>query len=575
MLPIFRFTLCCCLLAAQVLGQKAAQPQVATPASTAPKISAYLGSLPPFGFSGQIRVESKGHLLTSENLGFADRKYLKPVSDNTLFAIGSVTKQFTAAAVMQLESQERLALTDPLSRFFKDVPADKAPITLQQLLTHSSGLRREAVSPSEGLDRDHVLQRIWDSKLSPPGVFHYSNAGYQVLAAVIEMVSGKSYESYLRDNLMQPAGLQNICFEKDPHCSYPVARGYNEWKEVSDPTLPTGWLPLGNTGILASAGDLLQWTKKLYGGDVLPAASTKRLFSPQIKSNEDLDYAYGWFVGNDSHGEPLIMHGGDVPGYRSELRFYPRQQTAIVVLCNQDRNDYGVYRRIIANDIENILSGRPAKLVPPEVKEARIPTRWLGEFRSPHGGLITIYRDDAGEQWAGVSGQEALNGIFGAGIAPSLNEAQDRSSEVIEAALTGDATKMTAALPGQNMASFRDALTQTLQGAVVLFGKPKKIEIMGSIPLLYDSGSIRTFLRVHGEDGETQLFLGWNKDGLYDITFNDDRPYAFMIPVAWKDHSTIVGYDFDQGSRLRFELGLHEGHPDSVLLNGITASRVR
>ena len=167
--------------------------------STAEKLDLYLSRSVPFGFSGALLVEEGGKVVLNKGYGLAVRSNNIPNTADTVFSVGSLTKQFTAAGIMKLEMMGKLNTEDRLDKYFENVPEDKEAITLHHLLTHTSGVV-DAVGPDyQELEREDLVKKVFAEPLQhPPGEeFAYSNAGYSLLAAVIEKVSGQKYEEFL------------------------------------------------------------------------------------------------------------------------------------------------------------------------------------------------------------------------------------------------------------------------------------------------------------------------------------------------------------------------------------------
>ena len=161
----------------------------------AARIHEYLTRATAFGFSGSVLVARDGEIVLHAGYGKADRDAGVPVTPETVFDIGSITKQFTAAAILALEEEGKLRVEDPISRFFDEVPADKRAITVHLLLTHSSGLRGGFGGDYQRMPRDSLVRLVLDSELlwAPGTRFRYSNEGYSLLGAIVEQLSGRSY----------------------------------------------------------------------------------------------------------------------------------------------------------------------------------------------------------------------------------------------------------------------------------------------------------------------------------------------------------------------------------------------
>ena len=198
-------------LALACLAPAWAQDRPVVNGETGRLLDEYLSRLERFGFSGgALAVRGKEVLLT-KSYGLADRARRIPLTTDSVYNLGSITKQFTAAAILTLEMQGKLAVTDLASKYLDGVPADKSTITLHHLLTHSSGLESD-FSPTDydPVGREEYVRRALQSTLlfKPGEGYEYSNAGYSLLAAIVEMVSGQPYEVYLTERVLKPAGMR-------------------------------------------------------------------------------------------------------------------------------------------------------------------------------------------------------------------------------------------------------------------------------------------------------------------------------------------------------------------------------
>ncbi|MEA2695190.1 MAG: hypothetical protein QOJ16_4577, partial [Acidobacteriota bacterium] len=216
----------------------------------------FFSRLEAFGFSGSALVAQGGQIVLDKGYGLADREHGRPYTARTIFDIASISKQFTAAAILKLEQEGRLKVEDPIGKFLGTVPADKAPITLHMLLTHTSGLPDLLGDEYEPVSRPEMVRRAMAADLVhvPGRRFLYSNLGYNLLAAVVEIASGKPYEQYLKERLWEPAGLRHTGFHVPDRED--VAHGYTptgDWGTPLDhPWAPDGpyWNLRGNGGIL-------------------------------------------------------------------------------------------------------------------------------------------------------------------------------------------------------------------------------------------------------------------------------------------------------------------------------------
>jgi CubicO group peptidase (beta-lactamase class C family) len=239
------------------------------------------------------------------------RGFTRATGCDTVYDIGSITKQFTAAAVMKLEQMGRLNVSDPIGTYIGPVPTDKAGITLRHLLTHTSGLPEALGDDYDVLSREQMLAGALAAPLvsAPGAAFHYSNVGYSVLAAIVERVSGRGYEQFLAERLFRPAGMTQTGYVLPRWRRGRVAveydrRGRSHGRPFDHPWAPDGpyWNLRGNGGLLSTARDMARWHVALDGSEILGARAKRALFKPRVPiavaGYEGFRAAYGWAVGS-------------------------------------------------------------------------------------------------------------------------------------------------------------------------------------------------------------------------------------------------------------------------------------
>jgi CubicO group peptidase (beta-lactamase class C family) len=252
------------------------------------RIAAIVESQRRRGFSGAVLVAARGRPVFSRGVGLADRRRRIRITPRTIFDIGSITKPLTMAAALALVEDGRLKLSDRIGDLLPGVPADKRAITFRQLLAHRAGLPEYVVDTPGGdfveLSRDQSLSRILSSPLrfAPGTDYGYSDAGYTLVAAVIEEVTGQSFERFLRQRVLDRGGMKSAGFYGDRWRRSRVAIGYggatqgarnapDAWSHVS-------WSLKGAGGVAASARDLVSWTRRLWRGEVLKQSSVRTLY---------------------------------------------------------------------------------------------------------------------------------------------------------------------------------------------------------------------------------------------------------------------------------------------------------
>lgn len=323
---------------------------------TAALLRKYLAERAADGFSGVVIVARGDDLLVEEAYGLADREAKVENRVDSVFTVGSITKQFTATAILQLEVAGKLSLSDPLSRFWKDAPADKAGITIHQLLTHTSGLASDHGDDHEPVGRDAYVARVLASKLeSAPGERHaYANSGYSLLAAIVELVSREGYEDYLAAHLFAPAGMKDTGYVRPKWAPSRIAKGYHPdgklWGTIVGRTwLPDGpgWNLRGNGGIHATVSDMRRWHVALRGDTLLPAASRAKLHVRHVPEGGGTFYGYGWSIEDSPWGELVTHNGGNGFFFADCLRFLEPDVFIYYATNSRDRDLGRLLARIV------------------------------------------------------------------------------------------------------------------------------------------------------------------------------------------------------------------------------------
>jgi CubicO group peptidase (beta-lactamase class C family) len=304
-----------------------AVPILATPAlcqttdPTGVRLDSALRELETKGFSGVIRVDRDGATILAKGYGLANRADRRPFDRSTVVQIGSNTKDFTLVALLQLQERGRLDMQDSLAKYFPAAPADKRSITLAQLANHRAGFPIGLGGDFEPLSREQFLDAAFERPLSfAPGTREqYSNTGYAVLAAVIEKVSGTTYDEYLRDNILDPLGLKNTGFLLPNFDPKRLAHGYRNGEDqgtmLSKPHATDGpyWNLRGNGGMLSTLDDMHTFYKALF--------ETSTLLKRESR------------MGRFNPDEPVALAGSDLVNFFQYERL-PGRRLEIIVASN-------------------------------------------------------------------------------------------------------------------------------------------------------------------------------------------------------------------------------------------------
>ena len=311
-------------------------------------------------FSGVVLVAQNDDILFNKAYGRKNSQENGFNDINTVFDMGSITKQFTAAGILKLEMQNELSVSDSLSKYFESIPNDKKNITIHQLLTHSSGLLGGIGGDYETITEEEFLDQVFNSQLiSPIGErFNYSNIGYSLLGLIIERTSGMDYESFLRLEIFEPSNMYHTGYIIPDWQQNEVANGYLNGVENNKPN-EENWsdngpyLNLkGNGGILTRASDMLLWSHSIMNNTVLDKATTSKYLFPHFQPTNIYDsYGYGWGIENHDSENKLVLHGGTTDFFASDMWIYPNKGITIIVLSNE--LEEFVYT--IAPEISNFL----------------------------------------------------------------------------------------------------------------------------------------------------------------------------------------------------------------------------
>jgi CubicO group peptidase (beta-lactamase class C family) len=304
------------------------------------------------GYSGAALVARDDEIILRKGYGLADRERKIQNTPATLFHVASVGKIFTAAAILQLEMRGKLKTSDFISNYLGQFPQEKSGATIHHLLSHTAGLIPDG-APLKYESRRAFIQSVKDSPLeSKPGEkYRYSNAGYVLLAAIVEEVSGQPFETYLQANIFNPAGLTSTGYAWDKRFdNAPVAVGYKGDKLESlqpTPRVTDIWGNRGPGNLITTVEDLYKWIKSLHENLVLSEQAKKKMFTAYANGSE----GYGWHVIKTPRNTNMVRRGGGREDFESEVRWYTDENIVVIFTVNNDLN----FRRRVAPAIERTI----------------------------------------------------------------------------------------------------------------------------------------------------------------------------------------------------------------------------
>lgn len=297
-----------------------------------------------------VLVSKNGEIIYEKGFGYADIGNKVPVTPDTKFRIGSITKQFTASAILKLQEEGKISVTDKLSKFIPDFPRGDE-VTIHHLLTHTSGIHSFTDRPSFlkyvtlSVTPKSLVDSIksWPYDFNPGDRFLYNNSGFFILGYIIENISGKNLAEYLNETFFKPLGMNNTGMHSTTLLLDNEAYGYSieNGKVIKALNWDMSWA--GGAGALYSTvRDLYRWNEAIFSGKVLKEESLKAAFTPVVLNNkEKSDYGYGWAF-QDVRGYKFISHGGGLHGFQSFLERQPENKITVAVLCNSTPPPDGV-----------------------------------------------------------------------------------------------------------------------------------------------------------------------------------------------------------------------------------------
>jgi len=366
-----------------------------------------------------VLVAKDGKVLFEKGYGLANVEKGVAATPETKFRIGSITKQFTAAAILKLQEEGKLNVTDNLSKLIPDYPRGDE-VTIHHLLTHTSGIHSytskadflESVTQAVKIE-DHINSFKNDPYDFDPGKkWLYNNSGYFLLGYIIEKVSGQSYGDFLRENFFEPLGMKNTGVHSSTVALEHEALGYQfedgQFKKALDWEMSRA----GGAGALYSTvGDLHRWNEAVFNGKVLKESSLKAAFTP-VKTEENKDdfsdsgYGYGWAVAT-TRGLQEISHGGGLHGFLSYLLRLPKENFTVAVLANCSPPPPGVDPGGLAHEVAELYLGE--KLAPREAPklDTKVSSKAFDAVvgRYDYGGAILVVTREGDKVFAQLTGQ--------------------------------------------------------------------------------------------------------------------------------------------------------------------------
>lgn len=508
----------------------------------------YLSRMEAFGFHGAMLIEVDGKVVLAKGYGIADRRLATPISTQTAFDIGSLSKQFIAAATLILESQGRLSTSDTIEQHLEAVPDDKRGVTIHQLLTHTAGL------PYLPRTEDALAEQ----PVNAPGErWGYSNVGYTLLGRVIDAAAGEPFEEFIAREIFQKLGMDRTWFRSYiPASTTGLARAYTDDTDQGTPSdmrLPASLRGAGD--VISTLGDLLRWEHALRAHTILDESSTKRFFAEHARNDADtMGYAYGWMVFRTPRDTRIVAHAGNYGGFNCDYRRYIDEDMTIVCLSNQFVGGRSM-RDAVMNNASLIALGRDINWPPkPQRPEASRDTSGFGgRYEIEGGGVIEVDQIDGRLHLRGDS-QAPMTAVF----LPDANEAErafaafaGRESErIVRALMAADDAPLGEHISPSLMHSARRTIAERFAAMIAEHGPFIEAKTLGAA--LSSETDARVIVRATFERGERLIQFTWAGRRIVHTATADRTPTREFLPT---EDGAFAAFDIftNRGAVLRFE----------------------
>ena len=366
-----------------------------------------------------VLVSRNGKILFQRGYGEADREKHLPITPDTQFRIGSITKQFTATCILQLQEQGKLSVNDSLAKFFPDFPRGEE-VKLHHLLTHTSGIRSYTDKPGflesapKFIKPEDLINSFKNDPydFSPGKGWHYDNSGYFLLGEIVAKVSGEPFADYLRKHIFEPLGMKHTGIHFRGIKLEHEAIGYSYANGENPKALDWDMSRAGGAGALYSTvGDLFLWNEAVFNGKILQPASRLAAFTP-VKLPPDvqgMDYGFGWIT-SANRGLRVIGHSGGLNGFSSDLARFTNHNLTVVVLANALPPPPGLSPAALAQEIGQIYLWSDMEPRKKFVTDSKVDPKSYDDFvgRYDYGGAVCEVTREGNRLFAQLTGQPKL-----------------------------------------------------------------------------------------------------------------------------------------------------------------------
>ncbi len=536
------------------------------------QIDRWVSRMVPLGFSGGVLLSRDGEVLLARAYGDADRTTGQPASIDTLWPIGSISKHFTAAAVLKLQSQGKLSVSDRLdallpAEWLQGVPRHMGQITVHQLLTHTAGFPESSGMATPRHSAAEQVRHAFRTGLdfAPGTEAGYSNIGYGVLAAVVEVVSGKPFEQTLRETVLVPAGMTDTAIRSMAWDDGRVARGMIDGQDRGrlDTDWPaTPWWLLGAGGVQTTLWDMHRWSQGLRDHTVLDPEAFAAMTTAHVREGPGMSTGYGCGVFDTPRHTTMIGHNGSDDVFAADWRHYVQDGVTVFVTSNHA----DVYADVVSAAVTRMAFGMSVPL-PPQVSPlaAEDLARYDGDWLLDDGGMITVQSRGSGLL---VSSGDAAGARLVHPLPSWQRETREQLLKLLGAAwqqaTEGDFASLHGLVaPYAPRNDFEDQHQAMLDHWSSELGA---LEHLSTLPGRNRFGEIAIIARLTHERGEVMIEFSFGQDEVGAIRFLSEVPARLVQPLS---ASEFVAYDPATDERWPVDFRLDDdGAPVALMLNG-------
>ncbi len=342
-------------------------------------------------------VAKDGQVIYTRAFGLANLELNVPMQPDMVFRIGSITKQFTAIAILQLMEQGKLSLQDEITKFIPDYPTQAYKITVEHLLTHTSGIKSYTNVPGyiKNVRTDMTPEELINSfknlpmEFAPGTKWNYNNSGYVLLGYIIEKVTGKTYADYIQENFFTPLGMTSTCYGSDTRIIKNRAYGYQQGSEgIVNSDYCSMTQPYAAGSIMSTVGDLFKWHQALYEGKLVKKETLEKAVTEyKLSDGKGANYGYGYFL-SQLQGSPTVEHGGGILGYLTSSVYLPKEDVFVALFSNSTAKA----PEFTALKMAAMAIGKPLITTGITVDEVTLD-QYAGIYVNDSGREVTIKRD--------------------------------------------------------------------------------------------------------------------------------------------------------------------------------------